>query len=260
MSVLDEIVGAARLRAEKPDVDYLRRLETMLYNCLKKPALPFPKSAAGGNIIIAEVKKASPSLGGISEAADVAGVAADYAAGGAAAVSVLTEPTKFAGSLKDLAVARSACTLPILRKDFIVSELQLKEARAYGADCVLLIASILGEELKGMIDAARKLGLWSLVEVHTKAEVEDALEAGAEIIGVNNRDLETLKVDLKTSVELCEMIPKNKIFISESGINSADDIKFLKEECARKPDAYLVGGALMKAEEKEKLLKALVDA
>jgi indole-3-glycerol phosphate synthase len=175
--------------------------------------------------VIAECKRRSPSRGVLRADYDAAAIARGYSAAGAAAVSVLTEPTFFDGSLEDLARVRQAVTIPLLRKDFVVSEYQLAEARAAGADAVLLIAGALAPaELARLQTRAHELGLDALVEVHNGEELTAALEAGAAIVGVNNRNLRTLAVDLDVSEELIARIPDGVTAVSESGIKTPEDI------------------------------------
>jgi indole-3-glycerol phosphate synthase len=258
MDILGQIARDAKKTVENRSRSpgYKKMVAGLLETAVKpRSLLPSPM----GNSIIAEVKFASPSAGAIATGS-VSDVAADYAAGGAAALSVLTEEHYFKGSLEYLAQARKASSLPLLRKDFIVDEFQLSEARAYGADGVLLIASLLGEKLGNMLESARSAGLWALVEAHNKEELKLALDAGAGIVGINNRDLASMKVELGTTIGLCELIPKNRILVTESGIKTPDDIKKLKKECKRKPDYYLIGTALMKAKDRAGTLKNFVYA
>ena len=182
---------------------------------------------AGFNVI-AECKRRSPSKGVLREVYDPAAIAKGYAAAGAAAISVLTEPTFFDGSLEHLSAVRQAVDVPVLRKDFTVSEYQLLEARAAGADAVLLIVAALAQpDLERLYRAAADLGLDVLVEVHNAAELDRALAIGAAIIGVNNRNLRTLTVDVHASETLIERIPRSVIAVSESGLRSADDLRRL---------------------------------
>ncbi|MDD5111274.1 MAG: indole-3-glycerol-phosphate synthase [Candidatus Altiarchaeota archaeon] len=258
MDILGQIARDAGKSAarRKKDAEYRRLVDGLLENSEKTRRLaPVPK----GNSIIAEVKFASPS-GGVIAKGGVPAVVSDYEAGGAAALSILTEEHYFKGSLENLIQARNASELPILRKDFILDEFQLEEARAFGADGVLLIAGLLGEKLAGMLDAASSLGLWVLVETRSKAEIKLALDSGAKIIGINNRDLKTMKTDLKTTIELCTHVPASKALVTESGLSNAADIQKLKTECKRKPDYYLIGTALMKDADRKKKLKELVNA
>jgi len=242
--------------SRKADASYCRNVEELLEQRGKTHSLAV---CPPGNSIIAEVKFASPSRGRIA-AGSVEDVVRDYAAGGAAAASILTEGKYFHGGLAFLERARLTTVLPLLCKDFIVDAFQMREARAFGADGVLLIAGLLKERLAGMLERARELGLWTLVETHSESEIAGSLDAGAEIIGINNRDLTSMKVDLGTTIKLSKLIPKNKILVTESGISTPEDIQKLKKACLRKPDFYLVGTALMQAKNKAKKLKELMDA
>lgn len=206
--------------------------------------------------IIAEIKKASPSKGLLTRDFDPMRTARQYESGGAAALSVLTDAAFFQGSLADLAVARGACGLPALRKDFTLDENHVLEAAAGGADAILLIAAILEErELRGLGALAAEFGMAALVEVHNAEELAKALAAGATIIGVNNRDLTTFEVTLETSLRLASGIPPGVLKVSESGIACARDIALLR---AAGYQAFLVGEHLMKAADPTAALRALV--
>jgi indole-3-glycerol phosphate synthase len=208
-----------------------------------------------GIAVIAEFKRRSPSAGTLRKDADVNAVVRAYERGGAAAVSVLTEGPSFAGSLEDLWLARRACQLPILQKDFIIDPYQLHEARAAGADAVLLIVAALGEEeLASLHLAARELGLDVLVEVHDQVELGRALQAGAEVIGINNRDLRDFTVDVQRTSRLIGKVPAGTVVVSESGITSPQQLRALEQQGA---DAVLVGESLMRAPDPEAALLAL---
>lgn len=195
--------------------------------------------------VIAEIKRASPSRGPLNPDLDPAALARAYAAGGAAALSVLTDRRFFAGSLADLTAARAAVALPVLRKDFIVDEYQIYEARTAGADALLLIVAALEEAmLRDFLTLAAELGLHCLVETHDEREVERALHCGAQLIGVNNRDLRTFTVDLATTERLAALIPADRVLIAESGVHSRADVARLAGAGA---DAVLVGESLVKA-------------
>jgi indole-3-glycerol phosphate synthase len=197
-----------------------------------------------GISIVAEIKRASPSAGAIADA-DAAARAASYERGGAAALSVLTDGRHFGGSLDDLTAARVASRLPILRKDFIVDPVQIAEARAAGADAVLLIAAALSDgELRELTASAADQGLGALVEVHSAPEVERAVGAGARIVGVNSRDLETLRVDLGGALGLLQQVPRDVVRVLESGVSTREHVLRAQEAGA---DAVLVGEALMRA-------------
>ena len=195
--------------------------------------------------IIAEIKQASPSKGLLTTSYYPARTAIAYQDGGAAALSVLTDQDFFLGSLEHLETARAAVKLPVLRKDFTISEVQIVEAAARGADAILLIAAILtSEELERFRALAAQFLLAALVEVHDPEELKKALDSGAAIVGVNNRDLHTFEVRIETSLDLAERIPGNLIRVSESGIRTADDVRTLS---AAGYHAFLVGEHLMKA-------------
>jgi len=208
------------------------------------PALdPLPILRSPGVSVIAEVKRASPSQGALASIDDPAELARSYAAGGAAAISVLTEPRRFGGSLNDLAAVRAAVDVPLLRKDFIVSSYQLWEARAVGADLALLMASVLDQQaLVCLVERAESIGLTPLVEAHTAIEVERSLVAGARLLGINNRDLATLAVDLRTFAELAPLVPDGVVRVAESGVREAHDVFELAQAGA---DAVLVGTSLV---------------
>ncbi len=206
--------------------------------------------------IIAELKKASPSRGVLAMDFDPAARARDYQRGGAAALSVLTDESFFQGSLADLAAARAAVDLPVLRKDFTLDEYQVVEAAAHGADAILLIVAILDEpRIRSLRAAADRFGMASLVEVHDDHELDIALAAGAQVIGVNSRDLRTFTVDLGTSIRLARRIPAGVLKIAESGIHSAADVARLADAGF---DAFLVGEHLMQSADPAAALGALV--
>ena len=195
--------------------------------------------------LIAEIKKASPSAGLICEDFDPVAIARQYERGGARCISVLTDERFFGGSLKHLVTVREAVTLPVLRKDFILDGIQLLEARAWGADCVLLIVAALDrEQLAGLTAETRELGMDALVEVHSKEEVETALWAGADMIGINNRDLRTFEVSRDTTRRLAPLISEGVVVVAESGIGSPLEVRELK---ACGVDAVLVGESLVRS-------------
>jgi len=195
--------------------------------------------------LIAEIKRASPSAGPIRADLSPSWMARQYERGGARCLSVLTDAKFFQGSLEDLAEAREATSLPVLRKDFVLDEIQVLEARAWGADCVLLIVAALARaELTRLLARARELGMDALVEVHSRAELDTALEVGAEMVGVNNRDLRTFEVNLRTAVALAPTVPEGVTVVAESGIRSPADVRRLK---ACGVDAILVGESLVRS-------------
>ena len=204
--------------------------------------------------IIAEIKKASPSKGHLSEF-NVCRQAQKYQKGGASAISVLTEEDYFKGKLEYIENIKEKTTLPVLRKDFIIDVHQVYETILHGADAILFITSILSpEELVTFVTISKSLGLHPLVEVHNERELEIAVETQADIIGINNRDLDTFEVDIHTSVKLAPEIPKDKVIVAESGISSPDYITILKESNV---DAVLVGEALVTSSAPEDLLRNL---
>jgi len=220
-----------------------------------KVSFNFKEALSGKGInIIAEVKKASPSKGVIREDFDPVEIAKSYERGGARAISVLTDKQFFQGSPFYLRQVSEAVRLPVLRKDFIIDEFQIYGAKVLGAASFLLIVSILSDpQLRDFIELGRELGMEPLVETHTAEEVERALKAGAEIIGVNNRDLKTFSVSLETSISLAPLIKgAGKVMVSESGIRTEKDIKRLRKAGV---DAFLVGETLMRSENPEEVLK-----
>ena len=223
----------------------------------RKAPLDFASALSGDGIrLIAEVKRASPSRGILCADFDPVALAKTYAQAGAAAISVLTEVNYFQGSIDHLVAIREEVRLPLLRKDFIFDPYQIYESRAYGADALLLIVAILSQEQLGeLLSLGRSLGLRCLVEVHNEGEVERALSSGAEIIGINNRDLKTFIVDISTTRRLRPLIPKERIVVSESGISRREDVEKLKEWGVR---AVLVGEALVTAEDIPTKMKELI--
>lgn len=218
---------------------------------------PFSEALiAEGISLIAEMKRASPSRGPIRPGARVEDIVRAYQDAGARAVSVLTEPAYFGGSLDDLAAARAVVDLPLLRKDFVVDEYQLLEARHAGADAVLLIVAALEPaRLSALIGAAAELGMDSLVEVHDEREVEIAVEAGAEVIGVNNRNLHSLEVDLGTTFRLLSDVPAGTVVVAESGIADRAAVRELEDAGV---DAILVGEALMSQDDPRAAVRELL--
>jgi indole-3-glycerol phosphate synthase len=203
------------------------------------------KIAAGGPAVIAEIKKASPSKGLLREAFDPAEIARSYERHGAACLSVLTDSQFFRGRMEDMQLARAACSLPVLRKDFMIDAYQLYEARAAGADCILLIVAALGDgPMRELEDVARELGLAVLVEVHDGAELDRALRLKTPLIGINNRSLRTFETRLETTIELLERVPAERIVVTESGILRAEDVARMRSHDV---GAFLVGEAFMRA-------------
>jgi indole-3-glycerol phosphate synthase len=210
---------------------------------------------SGAPAIIAEFKRSSPSAGPIAAGADPAAVAKAFARGGAAALSVLTEPDKFHGSINDLRAARAATSLPVLCKDFIFDQYQVWEAVAAGADAVLLIAAMLDDaELRTLVELAKDLHVAALVEVHDALEVPRSVAAGAAVVGINNRDLHSFAVDITTALRIRPLIPRSIVVVAESGYKNAGDIA----ACARAGiDAVLVGEALMRCADPQAATAAL---
>jgi indole-3-glycerol phosphate synthase len=220
---------------------------------------PFAEALRSSAVaIIAEIKKASPSRGVLQADFHPAFLAHNYEAGGAACLSVLTDKAYFQGGLDDLEAARAAVTIPVLRKDFIVDRLQVWESAAHNADAILLIAAVLEEsELRGLRELAQSLGLAALVEVHNPEELAKAVDSGAEIIGVNNRNLDTFEVSLDTSLRLSYLMPSDVTRVSESGIFNREHIEQL---AAAGFHAFLIGESLMKASDPAAALRALLDS
>lgn len=205
--------------------------------------------------VIAEIKRSSPSHGALADVADVRLLAQVYQEAGASAISVLTDGPFFGGSLDDLREARDAVNLPILRKDFILDPIQICEARAAGADAVLLIAAALPrKQLSSLFETAMSLGMTPVVEVHHEAELAGVLALNPRIIGINNRNLSTLRVDLETFVRLRPLIPQGTLVLAESGISGPEDIAMLREAGA---DAFLIGTTLMRSQDPGAALRRL---
>ncbi|MGV1099600.1 indole-3-glycerol phosphate synthase TrpC [Thiovibrio sp. JS02] len=212
-------------------------------------------TAYQGVAVIAEAKKASPSKGVIRPDFDPVAIARNYLAGGAQAMSVLTDAHFFQGSLAYIPLVRAAVPLPVLRKDFIIDSMQIREARAFGADAILLIAAILSQsQIEEFLALASELGMDALVEVHDEAETEKAVAAGSRLIGVNNRDLRDFSMDLNTTFRLQKLIPKEIPLVSESGIRDCQDMRKLAAHGVR---AALIGESLMRAADQAKALRKL---
>jgi indole-3-glycerol phosphate synthase len=216
------------------------------------------KLSIGQSAVIAEAKKASPSKGVIRDPFDPAAIAVSYEAGGAACLSVLTDKDFFQGCEDYLIQARAACSLPVIRKDFIVDPYQVFEARAIGADCILLIVACLSDAQMTELDAAAKeLGLDVLIEVHNRQELERSMLLENKLIGINNRDLHTFETSLNTTFDLLPYIPAGRIVVTESSINTAEDVKAKRDHNV---NAFLVGEAFMRADQPGEKLKALFAA
>ncbi|MDK1327582.1 indole-3-glycerol phosphate synthase TrpC [Arthrobacter sp. zg-Y1143] len=249
MSVLDDIIAGVR-------EDLSERRQSVPFEELREQALGAPAAldayaALGGTAsprselrVIAEVKRSSPSKGALADIADPAALAAAYERGGAAVISVLTEQRRFRGSLADLDAVRAAVGIPVLRKDFTVDEYQIWEARAHGADLVLLIVAALDDsQLRAFLDLTHELGMNALVETHTPEEVDRAVALGARLIGINVRNLKTLDVDRAVFAPLAAGIPAGPVVIAESGVRDAADVEHY---AANGANAVLVGEALVK--------------
>ncbi len=250
MTVLDDIV-----RGVREDLAARRRAVPLEALRAAASAAPAPldafaalNSGRGTDVaVIAEVKRSSPSKGALADIGDPGALASTYARGGAAVISVLTEERRFGGSLADLDAVREAVGIPVLRKDFMVDEYQIWEARAHGADVVLLIVAALSDaELTSFLSLAEALGMTALVETHTADEVSRAVAAGASVIGVNVRDLKTLEVDRSVFGSLTELIPADAVIIAESGVRTSADVADYAADGAH---AVLVGEALVRGED-----------
>jgi indole-3-glycerol phosphate synthase len=257
VSVLEDIIAGVRedleRRKQSVSLDELRDLADRQAPVRDAfAALGGGSTNSSGLNVIAEVKRRSPSKGDLATIADPAALAAEYQAGGAAVISVLTEQRRFGGSLADLDAVRAAVELPVLRKDFTVDPYQIWEARAHGADLILLIvAALTDEELAEFLDLAARLGLHCLVETHTAEEVERAIAAGARIIGVNVRNLKTLDVDRSVFAPLAAAIPAGCVVVAESGVRDLDDVSAY---AAAGASAILVGEALVRTDSPRELL------
>jgi len=256
--LLAEIIGE-----KKREVKLLRERWGSLYQEGKPP---FPIRDFKGAIsrpgqinLITEIKFASPSAGVIRKRKDPLRIGRIYEEAGAVAISLLTDRRFFGGDISHMPRLKSAVSLPILRKDFIIDEIQVRESLLYGADAVLLIARILSaQQLKELLAICEKFGLAPLTEVHDSRDLEKAIDCGAEIIGINNRDLDTFKVDLNTTIELANRVADNKyIIVSESGIENRKDIQLLKRSGVQ---AVLVGTSIMRSDDLAKKTRELVDA
>ncbi|MEP7026585.1 MAG: indole-3-glycerol phosphate synthase TrpC [Actinomycetota bacterium] len=258
MSVLDEILDGVRadlaVRQREVPLEQLKEAARRA-----APALDVASALRGDDVaVIAEVKRSSPSKGALAAIADPAALAADYEAGGAKVISVLTEQRRFGGSLKDLAAVRDAVRVGVLRKDFVVSSYQLWETRAHGADMALLIVAALAQNaLISLVERAVSIGLVPLVEVHDEAELDRAIEAGARIIGVNARNLATLEVDRTVFARLAPRIPDGIVKIAESGVRGPHD---LLAYAAAGADAVLVGESLVTGRDPRSAVADLVTA
>ena len=259
MTVLDDIIAGVRedLAGRQAEVS----LESLQQQAgARASALAAEAVLREGETVkvIAEVKRSSPSKGALAAIADPAALASDYEAGGASVISVLTEPRRFGGSLADLAAVRAAVDIPVLRKDFVVSSYQVWEARAHGADVVLLIVAALEQEaLVSLVERVHSLGMTALVEVHDTEEVARAVDAGARVIGVNCRDLRTLEVDRATFAKVAPHIPAGIVRIAESGVRGPHDVLDFARNGAH---AVLVGESLVTGKNPRSAVADLVAA
>ncbi len=254
--ILDDIVEHKRR-----EVDEAKRrnpIEKLRERVAPRESGGFRKAVGqpGRLCLIAEIKKASPSRGVIRADFDPAAIARSYADGGASAISVLTDAKYFQGDVAHLVQARDESGLPVLRKDFIIDEYQIWESAAIGADAALLIVAALDAgQLKDYLQLAGEVGLDALVEAHDAAEIETALDAGAEIVGINNRDLRTFKTDIETTLRLAERIPNDRVTVSESGIHTREDAQKVRDAGA---NAILVGEALMTCDDVSGKIRELI--
>ena len=258
MTVLDDILEGVRAdlsdRQSRTSLDELKALASARPAALDAEAV----LRGDGVKVIAEVKRSSPSKGALAAIADPAALASDYQAGGAHIISVLTEGRRFGGSLDDLAAVRAAVDVPVLRKDFIVSSYQVHEARAHGADLVLLIVAALEQNaLVGLLERVESLGMTALVEVHDEDEAARAVDAGASLIGINARNLRTLSVDRSTFARIVPGLPGDVVVVAESGVRGALD---LIEYASAGADAVLVGSGLVTAADPRAAVADLVTA
>ncbi|MEW6051136.1 MAG: indole-3-glycerol phosphate synthase TrpC [Candidatus Zixiibacteriota bacterium] len=243
--MLDRILTDVRTSlASRDTADWRMELEQMIAHSDVRPSF-HDAISLNGKHFICEIKRRSPSEGVLNPEADIRDIASEYVHGGAAAISVLTEPVHFGGSLDDLSTVADNVPLPVLRKDFVIDDVQIVEARAFGASAVLLIVSILSDaQLANLIAKCRHHHLTPLVEIHSEEELKRALAAGADVIGVNNRDLKSLRVDLQTSERLLPLIPPGAVRVAESGMHSTHDTDRMFSAGA---NAVLIGSSLMKS-------------
>lgn len=254
--ILDEIASYAKIRvAEDKKLCSLEEMKRQAFLC-EKGNFPFEKALQKEDIqAICEVKKASPSKGVIAEDFDYLQIAMDYERAGAACISVLTEPKYFMGKDEYLTEIRKVVRIPLLRKDFVVDEYQIYQAKVLGADCILLICALLTtEQISYYLKISDELGLSVLVEAHDEEEIKNAVLAGARMIGVNNRNLKTFDVDIRNSERLRKNVPNHIIFVAESGIHSNHEIIVLRKALV---NGVLIGESLMKSKDKKQALLEL---
>lgn len=256
MTVLDDIIVGVRedLAAREAEIPLAQIKEAAREAA---PALDARATLLGKGIsIISEVKRSSPSKGALADIPAPGDLAIAYQSGGASVISVLTESRRFGGSLADLDEVRAKVSLPILRKDFVVTEYQIYEARAHGADVILLIVAALNDEqLQSLLALTRELGMTALVEVHTEEETRRAIDAGADVIGINARNLKTLEVDMGMFEKLVALVPNEIVKVAESGVSSPEDVRTYYEQGA---DAVLTGEALVRSGDPRAAVEAMI--
>ncbi len=257
VNFLSDIVAAKKkeveLKRQAAGIDdFMKTIESARPVCSFEQAL----SLNAPPRIIAEIKRRSPSRGILINEPDIIKIAKDFASAGASALSVLTDEQYFGGSLSDMTAVKEAVDIPVLRKDFIIDEFQVYESRAAGADTVLLIVKLLGEQINEYLKLSRKLGMEPLVEVHNENELKTAVDAGSKIIGINSRNLETFSVNTSIVEQLVQHIPENIYTIAESGIVSTDIISELLKLGV---DGFLIGETFMRAESPSRKLKEFID-
>jgi indole-3-glycerol phosphate synthase len=259
MTILDDIIAYKRQEVARAKADVSLNVLDALARETAKPRgfeRALRRKGEMGFALVAEIKKASPSKGLIRPDFDPAAHATAYESGGAACLSVLTDAPSFQGSRRDLEAARRSVSLPIIRKDFLVDPYQVAEARAWGADCVLIIMASSSDALaQELFSAAQDYGLDALVETHDEAEAMRALALGATMIGVNNRDLKSFKTSLETTARVARLMPRDRLLVSESGINRHEDLVRLKGDGA---GAFLVGESLMRQADVETATRSLL--
>ena len=258
MSVLDDIIAGVRIDLDaRRETVSLADLERTVAS-MGDPLDPMPAFRNPGLSVIAEVKRRSPSKGHLAEIPEPAALAAEYEAGGASAISVLTEQRRFSGSLADLDAVRERVTIPVLRKDFMVEPYQVWEARAHGADLILLIVAALTDaQLSSLARLATSLGMTCLVEVHTAEEIARAVDAGVVLLGVNNRNLKTLEVDVGMFARLAAYVTDGIVKVAESGLADATDAA---RAAAAGADVVLVGEALVRDHEPRRAVADMIEA
>lgn len=256
--ILDQLAAASKARAEREkemiSLETMRERAEILTE--EEKTFPFEEALKGNDIhFICEVKKASPSKGVIAEEFPYMEIAREYEDAGASCISVLTEPEYFLGKNEYLAAIAEEVSIPVIRKDFTVDEYQIYQAKTIGASCVLLICALLDAgTLRRYLEICDRLGLSALVEAHDGEEIRMALDAGARMIGVNNRDLRTFEVDIHNSERLRSLVPETVLFVAESGIRTAEDIRVLREA---KVNGVLIGETFMRSPDKKGMLRML---